>query len=39
LGNTHDEKDPDNVLTAKEDLNGIIFGYIIAQKELLKDNY
>jgi hypothetical protein len=35
----HDEKDPDNVLTAKEDLNGIIFGYIMAQKELLKENY
>ncbi|MFA4868867.1 MAG: hypothetical protein WC623_11740 [Pedobacter sp.] len=35
----HDEKDPDNVLIAKEDLNEIIFGYIIAQKELLKENY
>lgn len=32
----HDEKDPDYVLTGKEDLNGIIFGYIMDQKGLLK---
>lgn len=35
----HDEKDHDYVLTEKEDLNGIIFGYILAQKGLLKENY
>lgn len=35
----HDKKDPDYVLTEKEDLNGIIFGYILAQKELLKESY
>jgi len=32
-----DEKDPDGILTRKEDLDGLIFSYIMARKELLKD--
>jgi hypothetical protein len=33
----HDEKDPEGTLTSKEDLGGLILGYIMAKKELLKE--